>query len=66
MMAQNSKTASISDTISEGFALSKVAVRLAQPTERPWFDALLNKPHYLGFWRLGGPEIGYVATVKGD
>ena len=38
----------------EGYALSEVEVRLATPQERPLWDALMDKHHYLGFRRLAG------------
>ncbi len=49
----------------EGFSLSEVDVRLARPEERPLWDALMNKHHYLGFRRLAGRGLRYLATFRG-
>ncbi len=46
----------------EGFVLSEVEVRLARPEERPLWDALMDEHHYLGFRRLAGRGLRYVAT----
>ena len=46
----------------EGFTLSGVEVRLATPAERPLWDALMDGHHYLGFRRLAGRGLRYVAT----
>ncbi len=46
----------------EGFVLSEVEVRLAKPEERPLWDALMDQHHYLGFRRLAGRGLRYVAT----
>ena len=46
----------------QGYALSEVEVRLATPQERPLWDALMDKHHYLGFRRLAGRGLRYVAT----
>ena len=48
--------------VPEGFSLSEVEVRLATPRERPLWDALMDKHHYLGFRRLAGRGLRYVAT----
>ena len=49
----------------EGFSLSEVEVRLARPEERPLWDALMDEHHYLGFRRLAGRGLRYVATFGG-
>ena len=49
----------------EGFCLSEVEVRLAKPEERPLWDALMDEHHYLGFRRLAGRGLRYVATFRG-
>ena len=49
----------------EGFSLSEVEVRLARPEERPLWDALMDEHHYLGFRRLAGRGVRYVATFRG-
>ena len=49
----------------EGFSLSEVEVRLATPEERPLWDALMDEHHYLGFRRLAGRGLRYVATFGG-
>ena len=46
----------------EGFSLSEVEVRLATPVKRPLWDALMDEHHYLGFRRLAGRGLRYVAT----
>ena len=46
----------------QGYALSEVEVRVATPQERPLWDALMDKHHYLGFRRLAGRGLRYVAT----
>ncbi|MYG27848.1 MAG: DUF4338 domain-containing protein [Boseongicola sp. SB0677_bin_26] len=46
----------------EGFSLSGVELRLATPEERPPWDALMDGHHYLGFRRLAGRGLRYVAT----
>ena len=46
----------------EGYALSEVEVRVATPQERPLWDALMDAHHYLGFRRLAGRGLRYVAT----
>ena len=48
----------------EGFSLSEVAVRLARPEERPLWDALMDEHHDLGFRRLAGRGLRYVATFE--
>ncbi len=50
----------------EGFSLSGVEVRLATPEERPLWDALMDRRHYLGFRRLAGRGLRYVATFAGQ
>ena len=49
----------------EGFSLSEVEVRLMKPEERPLWDALMDEHHYLGFRRLAGRGLRYVATFRG-
>ncbi len=46
----------------EGFSPSGVEVRLATPEERPLRDALMDRHHHLGFRRLAGRGLRYVAT----
>jgi len=46
--------------------LSKVTVRLILDEERPCFDELLEKEHYLHSARLGGQSLRYVAEVDGQ
>ena len=48
-----------------GFCLSEVEVRLATPEERLLWDALMDEHHYLGFRRLAGRGLRYVATFDG-
>ncbi len=50
----------------EGFCLSEVKCRLARPDERPLWDALMNQHHYLGFRRLAGRGLRYIATFRGQ
>ncbi len=50
----------------EGFCLSEVETRLARPDERPLWDALMNQHHYLGFRRLAGRGLRYIATFRGQ
>ena len=49
----------------DGFSLSEVEVRPATPEERPLWDALMDGHHYLGFRRLAGRGLRYVATFRG-
>ena len=49
----------------KGFSLSDVTVRLVAPTERPRFDAVMNAHHDLGFRRLAGCGLRYVALFGG-
>ncbi len=44
---------------------SEVEVRLARPEERPLLDALMNEYHDLGFRRLAGRGLRYLATFRG-
>ena len=48
----------------EGFSLSEVEVRLARPEECTLCDALMDEHHYLGFRRLVGRGLHYVATFE--
>ncbi len=48
----------------EGFSLSEVEVCLGRPEERPLWDALIGERHYLGFCRLAGRGLRYVATFR--
>ena len=50
----------------EGFSLSEAGVRLARPEERPLWDALMDEHHYLGFRRLAGRGLRYVAVFRGQ
>ena len=50
----------------DGFCLSEVAVRLAKPEERPVWDGVMDAHHYLGFRRLAGRGLRYVATFRGQ
>ncbi len=65
MMPQDSNTDPILREPPQGFSLSDVAVRLVDPTERPRFDRLMNTHHYLGFRRLAGCGLRYVALFRG-
>jgi len=47
------------------FSLSKVDVRLATLRERPNWDALMDRHHYLGFRRLTACGLRYVADWRG-
>jgi len=47
------------------FSLSEVEVRLATPQERPDWDALMDRHHYLGFRRLAACGLRYVAVWRG-
>ena len=49
----------------EGHSLSEVEVGLARPEERPLRDAQVVEHHYLGFRRLAGRGLRYVATFGG-
>ena len=49
----------------DGFSLSEVEVRLAKPEERPLWDAVMDAHHYLGFRRLAGRGLRYVAAFGG-
>ena len=51
--------------VPEGFSLSEVEVCLVRPEERPLRDALMDEHHYLGFRRLAGRGLRYVATFGG-
>lgn len=48
-----------------GFRASDVGVRLAAPSERPLWDALMDGRHYLGFRRFAGRGLRYVAEWEG-
>ncbi len=45
--------------------LKQVVLRLAQPHERPRWDALMAKHHDLGFKQLAGRGLRYVAEYEG-
>ena len=65
MMPQHSNTDPLLREPPKGFSLSDVAVRLVAPTERPRFDAVMNTHHDLGFRRLAGCGLRYVALFGG-
>ena len=46
--------------------LKQVVLRLAQPHERPRWDALMAKHHDLGFKQLAGRGLRYVAEYEGE
>ena len=46
--------------------LKQVVLRLAQPHERPRWDALMNQHHYLGFKQFAGRGLRYVAEYEGE
>ena len=46
--------------------LKQVVLRLAQPHERPRWDALMAKRHDLGFKQLAGRGLRYVAEYEGE
>ena len=48
------------------FSLEEVEVRLITPMERPRWDAVMNKHHYIGFHRLAGQGLRYVAAWRGQ
>lgn len=48
-----------------GFSIGEIEVRQATPEERPLWDALMDAHHYLGFRRLAGRGLRYVATFRG-
>ena len=50
----------------DGFTLSEVEVRLVRPQERVRWDALMEQHHYLGFRRLAGRGLRYVAVFRGQ
>ena len=49
----------------DGFSLSEVEVRPEKPEERPIRDAMMDAHHYLGFRRLVGRGLRYVAAFRG-
>ncbi|MCY4350372.1 MAG: DUF4338 domain-containing protein [Thiotrichales bacterium] len=48
-----------------GFDLADVRVRLAHPGERARFDALMDRHHYLGFYRPVASGLRYIAEWRG-
>ena len=48
-----------------GFRPRDVGVRPATPEERPPWDALMDRHHYLGFRRLAARGLRYVAAWRG-
>ncbi|MGA4645056.1 Druantia anti-phage system protein DruA [Limisphaera sp. 4302-co] len=51
---------------SEQAWLRRVRVRLIEESERPSFDQLLEKHHYLHYRRPGGRSLRYVAELDGQ
>ncbi len=65
-MLHNRETHPILRKAPDGFSLSDVTVRLINPTERTRWDTIMNTYHYLGFSRLAGRGVRYVAEHNGQ
>ncbi len=65
-MTQNTNNHPILHAAPENFSLSGVEVYSIQLPEHPRFDAVMNTRHDLGFQRLAGRGLCYVATFDGQ